>query len=244
MHEKRLNYAAMCGRYTDTKRDKQFLVRMGIEQAEIDFVPRYNIAPTQEASIVAQGSDGLELRRARWGLIPFWANDEKIGNSLINARSETLASKPAFREAYKKRRCLVLADGFYEWQKVGGGKQPIYIRMHEGRQFAFGGLRERWNDGERRVDSFTIITVEPNELCARVHDRMPLILPEADFAAWLDPSASAEQLATLLKPYRAAEMESFPVSTLVNSPRNEVAECVKPLLEAETARPRQAELFG
>src|SRR5687768_6914965 len=98
----------MCGRYTDTKRDKQFLVRMGIEQAEIDFVPRYNIAPTQEASIIAQGEHGFDLRRARWGLIPFWAKDEKIGNSLINARSETLASKPAFREAYKKRRCLVL----------------------------------------------------------------------------------------------------------------------------------------
>jgi putative SOS response-associated peptidase YedK len=154
-----------------------------------------------------------------------------------------LPGKPAFREAYRKRRCLVLADGFYEWQKVAGGKQPIYIRMHEGRQFAFGGLRERWHDGERRVESFTIITVEPNELCAKIHDRMPLILREEDFTAWLDPETGAERLTALLKPYRADEMESFPVSKLVNSPRNETAECVKPLVGTEAVRQNQPELF-
>jgi putative SOS response-associated peptidase YedK len=127
----------MRGRYTDTKRDKQFLVRMGIEQAEIDFVPRYNLSPTQQASVVMAGENGPELRRARWGLIPFWAKDEKIGSSLINARGETVPTKPAFRSSFKKRRCLVLADGFYEWQKVPGGKQPIYIRMREGKPFVF-----------------------------------------------------------------------------------------------------------
>ena len=104
----------MCGRYTDTKRDKQFLVRMGIEQAEIDFVPRYNLSPTQQASVVMWGDNGPQLRRARWGLIPFWAKDEKIGNSLINARGETVAAKPSFRTSFKKKRCLVLADGFFE----------------------------------------------------------------------------------------------------------------------------------
>jgi putative SOS response-associated peptidase YedK len=131
----------MCGRYTDTRRDKQFLVRMGITVQEFAFTPRYNIAPTQDAWIVAQSKGGTpELRTARWGLIPFWAKDEKIGNSLINARSETLAAKPAFREAYKKRRCLVLADGFYEWQKIAGGKKPVYIHLRDGQQFAFGGV--------------------------------------------------------------------------------------------------------
>ena len=124
----------MCGRYTDTKRDKQFLVRMGIEQAEIDFVPRYNLSPTQQASVVMFGDSGPQLRRARWGLIPFCAKDEKIGNSLINARGETVSTKPSFRTSFKKKRCLVLADGFFEWQKVSGGKQPIYIRMREGRR--------------------------------------------------------------------------------------------------------------
>jgi putative SOS response-associated peptidase YedK len=230
----------MCGRYTDTKRDKQFLVRMGIEQTEIDFVPRYNVAPTQQAAIVAQGERGLELRRARWGLIPFWAEDEKIGSSLVNARSETVATKAAFRHAYKKQRCLVLADGFYEWQKTSGGKQPIYFRMQEGQPFAFGGLWERWREGDRQVESFCIITVQPNELCEKVHDRMPLILREVDFAAWLDPKRSAEALTALLKPYGAEEMESFPVSRIVNTARIDSPDCIK---RSEPEPPPQEELL-
>lgn len=215
----------MCGRYTDTKRDKQFLVRMGIEQAEIDFVPRYNLSPTQQASIVLAGDAGVELHRARWGLIPFWAKDEKIGNSLINARGETVASKPAFRSSFKKRRCLVLADGFYEWQKTPGGKQPMYIRMTEGKPFAFAGLWDRWNE----IETFSIITVEPNELCAKVHDRMPLILMEEDFPKWLDSRTPIEEVGSLLKPYSAAEMEFFPVSKVVNTPRIDSSDCVKPI---------------
>src|SRR4051812_6701018 len=204
----------MCGRYTDTRRDKAMLVRMGVSASEqLAFTPRYNIAPMQDAWIVAPRADGsLELRQSRWGLIPFWAKEEKIGNSLINARCETLATKPAFREAYRKRRCLVLADGFYEWQKTPDGKQPIYIRMHQGRGFAFGGLREQWRNGERLVESFCIITVVPNELCATVHDRMPLILHENDFAKWLDPSTGADELGALLRPYAALEMDYFPVN--------------------------------
>ena len=186
----------MCGRYTDTKRDKQFLVRMGIEQAEIDFVPRYNLSPTQQASVVMWGDNGPQLRRARWGLIPFWAKDEKIGNSLINARGETVAAKPSFRTSFKKNRCLVLADGFFEWQKVDGGKQPIYIRMREGRPFVFAGLWDRWNETE----SFTIITTEPNQLCSNVHDRMPVILREDEFARWLDAGTPMESVSALIRP--------------------------------------------
>jgi putative SOS response-associated peptidase YedK len=229
----------MCGRYTDTKRDKQFLVRMGIEQTEIDFVPRYNLAPTQLGSIVVQDENGLELRRARWGLIPFWAKDEKIGNSLINARGESVATKPAFRSAFKKRRCLVLADGFYEWQKMAGGKQPIYTRMKEGKAFAFAGLWDRWKE----METFSIITVEPNELCAKVHDRMPLILPEEVLAKWLDERTPMEEVGSLLKPYCAEEMESFPVGKMVNAPRIDSPECVK-RIELEPPKEKEPGLPG
>jgi putative SOS response-associated peptidase YedK len=207
----------MCGRYTDTKRDKQFLVRMGIEQAEIDFVPRYNLSPTQQASVVMLSENGPELRRARWGLIPFWAKDEKIGSSLINARGETVATKPAFRSSFKKRRCLVLADGFYEWQKVAGGKQPIYIRMREGRPFVFAGLWGHWNE----LESFTILTTTPNDLCSKVHDRMPVILKEQDFSKWIDPVTPFDEVGSLIKSYATDEMECYPVSSVVSSPRTD-----------------------
>ena len=206
----------MCGRYTDTKRDKQFLVRMGLEQAEIDFVPRYNLAPTQTATIVASDDDGCpELRRSRWGLIPFWAKDEKIGSSLINARAEGIATKPAFRTSFRKKRCVVLADGFFEWQKVPGGKQPVYIRLKSGQPFVFGGLWDRWHE----LETFSIITVEPNELLSSVHTRMPLIFSPENIQRWLDPKASAEELTSLLRPYAADQMEFFPVSPQVNTPR-------------------------
>ena len=214
----------MCGRYTDTKRDKQFLVRMGVEQAEIDFVPRYNVAPTQFASVVSLNDDGrAELRRARWGLIPFWAKDEKIANRLVNARAEGLASKPAFRTAFKKRRCLVLADGFFEWQKVPGGKRPMYIYLNGGQPFVFGGLWDRWKD----VETFTIITVPPNELVSRIHDRMPLILPDEDIPRWLDPTTPEDALSALLRPHSAAKMDCCPVSFAVNTPKVDSPECIR-----------------
>ena len=213
----------MCGRYTDTKRDKQVLVRMGIEQAEIDFVPRYNLSPTQEASVVMAGESGPQLRRARWGLIPSWAKDEKIGSSLINARGETVATKPAFCSSFKKRRCLVLADGFYEWKKTAGGKQPIYIRMREGKPFLFAGLLDRWND----IETFTIITTTPNELCSKIYDRMPVILKEQDFRRWIDPATPLEEVGSLIQPYAADLMECYAVSSLVNSPHQDVEACVQ-----------------
>ena len=214
----------MCGRYTDTKRDKQFLVRMGIEQAEIDFVPRYNLAPTQTASIVACQEDGRpELRRSRWGLIPFWAKDEKIGSSLINARAEDIATKPAFRTSFRKKRCVVLADGFFEWQKVPRGKQPVYIHFQSSEPFVFGGLWDRWHG----LETFSIITVEPNELLSSVHNRMPLILPPENIQCWLDPKTSSEELTSLLRPYPARQMEFFPVSPQVNTPRIDSSELIE-----------------
>lgn len=216
----------MCGRYTDTKRDKAFLVRMGIEQAEIDFVPRYNLAPTQTASIVTFNEEGRPgLKRSRWGLIPFWAKDEKIGNTLVNARAEGVASKPAFRTSFRKRRCAVLADGFFEWQKVPYGKQPMYIHLKDGRPFVFGGLWDRWND----LETFTIITVEPNELVSSIHNRMPLILPEGDIVRWLDPKTPVEEVSSLLRPYPAREMGCFPVSPMVNGPKMDCPQILHPL---------------
>jgi putative SOS response-associated peptidase YedK len=220
----------MCGRYTDTRRDKAFLARFGV-QADFIFTPRYNIAPTQEASIIVQEENGsFNLRQARWGLVPSWAKDAKIASNLVNARSETIATKPAFRTAYRKRRCLVLADGFYEWRKIPGGKEPTHIRMHEGKPFAFGGLWESWRTPDGlALETFCLITLPPNDLCARIHNRMPLIVPEPNAAEWLDGKSSGESISELLKPYPSAEMECYPVSALVNSARNETAECVRPL---------------
>jgi putative SOS response-associated peptidase YedK len=216
----------MCGRYTDTRRKKAMLASAGV-QVDLAFVPRYNIAPTQEASIVALSENGRpEHKRARWGLLPVWTKSSTIPASLINARAETVATRPSFRQSYLKKRCLVLADGFYEWRKRSEGKQPIYIRMREGAPFAFGGLWEEWRGEERMVESFCIVTTRPNELCATVHDRMPLILREEDFAAWLDSGTNQRTVDALLRPFAAAEMESYPVSTAVINARNETAECV------------------
>jgi putative SOS response-associated peptidase YedK len=216
----------MCGRYTDTRRDKQLLVRLGVAnaaQAEMHFVPRYNLAPTQEASIVVRGADGPELRRGRFGMIPFWAKDQR--SMFVNLRDDTLATKPAFRKSFQKRRCLVLADGFYEWQKLGKFKQPIYIRMNGGGPFVFGALWDRWND----VDSFSIVTVPPNELLAPIHDRMPLVVKEEDASRWLDKETPLDEAAAMLKPYPAVKMQCHTVRPLVNNAQVDSPECIAPL---------------
>ncbi|MCB1056336.1 MAG: SOS response-associated peptidase, partial [Acidobacteria bacterium] len=167
----------------------------------------------------------------RWGLIPHWAKDPSIGNRLINARAETAAEKPAFRSSFSKRRCLVPADGFYEWQKTGGRKQPFYLQLKEHRPFAFAGLWARWKASEdETVQSFTLLTTTPNEVAAKVHDRMPVILPPESYDRWLDPELhDREALEALLLPYPAEAMEAYPVSTLVNSPQNDDPRCIEPI---------------
>ena len=190
----------MCGRYTETRREKALLKRLGIELPEQDlFTPRYNIAPTQTAGVIVESEDGQRaLRNFKWGLIPFWAKDEKIGSNAINARCETLAEKPMFRTSFKKRRCLVLADGFFEWQKVGNLKQPMYIRKRDGEPFVFGGLWDRWKSpAGTEVESFSIVTVEPNELASKIHNRMPLMLDVEQSNAWLNPKSTPDQLKPL-----------------------------------------------
>jgi putative SOS response-associated peptidase YedK len=175
-----------------------------------------------------------EFGEARWGLIPSWAKDAKLGARMINARAETVADKPAFRSAVRRRRCLIPSDGFYEWRKLAGGKQPYLIRFTDGSPFAFAGLWERWHDpvGEA-VDSCTIITTTPNEVVAELHDRMPVILPQRHHDEWLGSSAvDGDRLDHLLQPHPPAGMEAYPVSTRVNSPRNDDPECVRRIDQA------------
>lgn len=187
-------------------------------------VPRYNVAPTQP--LLALPNDGSRAAGFFvWGLVPSWAKDPSIGARLINARAETLAEKPAFRAAYKYRRCLIFSDGFYEWQARPGtkAKVPHFIRLKSGEPFAFAGLWEHWQspDGSE-VRSAAIITTEPNELVSSLHNRMPVILPRQAYVRWLDPSPrSASDLQPLLVPYPASGMEAYPISTQVNSPEND-----------------------
>jgi putative SOS response-associated peptidase YedK len=164
-------------------------------------------------------------------LIPSWADDPAIGARLINARAETVASKPSFRSAFRQRRCLIVADGFYEWQKLDRRKQPHYIRLRDGSPFAFAGLWERWDHtGSEPIESCTIITTEPNSLVAPLHNRMPVVLPRDDYAVWLDPEVQkADVLEPLLRPYAAKPMMAYPVSLRVNNPSHDSAECTEPL---------------
>ncbi len=196
------------------------------------WAPRYNIAPTQQTPTVVRAASQLarQFKLHRWGLIPPWAKDPGIGSQLINARAETVAIKPAFRKAFRERRCLILADGFFEWQRRGRHKQPCYIRMRDGRPFAFAGLWEYWEGPEgSAIDSCTILTTTANELVGTLHDRMPVILAPQDYDLWLDPAIlEAERLQSLLRAYPSEEMTACPVSTRVNNPANDSPECVEP----------------
>ena len=219
----------MCGRYMLTT-PVDALRQMFLFSERPNLAPRYNIAPTQDVPIVRRTRDGgaRELVMVRWGLVPYWADDPKIGNRLINARSESVARTAAFREAYQRRRCLVPADGFFEWQKIGKTRQPLLVRRKDQAPFAFAGLWERWpQPGGGVLRSCTIITGPANELVAPVHDRMPVILAPENFERWLDPGRDHGR--ELLKSYPAAELEAFPVSQRVNSPNNDDSECIAPL---------------
>jgi len=230
----------MCGRFTLATTPAALVEMFGLGETP-DLVPRYNIAPTQGApaiKLVTQEQEGgppvRVLRLLHWGLIPGWAQDPTVGNRMINARSETVAQKPAFRAAFKRRRCLVLADGFYEWKSLGRGKkQPHLIRMKDGRAFAFAGLWERWKGPEGELESCTVLTCEPNPLVAEIHKRMPVILHPGDYDRWLDPEIQdPDLLKQLLEPYPDTEMVAFPVNPRVNNPRFDDPECVSPLNEA------------
>lgn len=219
----------MCGRFSLT--DEIYRLQ---DQFQFEFngeyEPRYNIAPGQ--LILAVGSNGQRRKgnMLKWGLIPYWAKDEKIGYKMINARAESIDEKPSFKHAFKKRRCLILADGFYEWKKTDSVKQPFRFIMKDQKPFAFAGLWETWKKDGKPVHSCTIITTTSNEIIKDVHDRMPVILPENLYDLWLDPEyENTQHLKTLLTPYPAEKMDKYPVSTLVNSAKNETPECILPL---------------
>ena len=221
----------MCGRFTLTVDPAEVQEVFKNYTFPAKFAARFNIAPTQPV-LAIPNDDKYAADFFTWGLIPMWAKDPRIGSRLINARSETLAEKPAFRGSLKYKRCLILADGFYEWKSAGGkkGKTPFFIHMKDRKPFAFAGLWDSWNgpDGSQ-IKSCTIITTEPNELMTLLHNRMPVILHPRDYAKWLDPSPQTpDQLMPLLKPFPADAMDAYPVTTLVNKPANDIPELVIP----------------
>jgi putative SOS response-associated peptidase YedK len=209
----------MCGRYTESKRTADVKARIAFDRAQMELMPRFNIAPTQMAPVVVVNDGEVVLKPMRWGLIPFWAKDESIGDHMINARAETLKEKPAFRTPFKRRRCLVIADSFYEWQKLPNSKlkQPMRILLKDEQPFCFAGLWDTWTspDGSE-VETFTIITGEPNELVASIHNRMAVIMPPEHHQQWLDPKyQEAASLTQLLVPYSADQMKAHPVSVSI-----------------------------
>ncbi len=224
----------MCGRFTRTVDLTTIAKRFGVATMPDEMITplRYNIAPTQ--TVIVVGDDGQRyLTQMQWGLIPSWSKDPAIGNRMINARAETLAVEPAFRGALRTRRCLVAADGFYEWQQRGRGKQPIYITLKSREPFGFAGLWDTWTspDGEE-IKSCTIITTEANELLRPIHDRMPVILTKEAEAVWLDPTIQdPTKLLPLLTPYPPEEMEVHTVSTWVNNPAHDSPACIEALPE-------------
>lgn len=229
----------MCGRFVLTTPDQGLAVQFNLPEVP-DLKPRFNIAPTQPVAAVRAMRDGgdRELVMLHWGLVPFWAKDPAIGSRLINARSETASQKPSFRAAFRKRRCLVVADGFYEWQKVNGGKQPYLIRLRDAGAFGFAGLWEFWKGADDEVvESCTILTTSPNDLVRDIHTRMPVIVQPGDYELWLDLGVErAEMLNRVLRPYPSDLMVAYPVSRRVNSPKNDDPACIEPLAQGESLK--------
>jgi putative SOS response-associated peptidase YedK len=232
----------MCGRFTL----RTPLARVA-ELFELDSTgdwvsrqpPRFNVAPSQTVAAIRWNPErhARELVPLAWGLVPHWADDPAIGNRMINARAETVSGKPSFRDAFRRRRCLIPADGFYEWQKRGRSKQPYFIRLKEEQPFAFAGLWDRWDKLGEPIESCTIITTDANELVKPLHDRMPVMLDRDEAGRWLAAeSAEPEALQSLLRPFPAELMVAYPVSTVVNSPRYDGPECIEPAEQGKTQR--------
>lgn len=225
----------MCGRYTLRASPRQMALVFKLD-AIGDLRPRYNIAPTQIAPVVRASADGTrELAELRWGLIPSWATDRSIASRMINARCESAATKPAFREAMRKRRCLIPADGFYEWQKQGGQKQPFFIHRSDDAPFAFAGLWESWLDEERRpLETFTILTTAANDQLRPLHERMPVILGEENYSQWLDPASTDPKSLEPLLADPPPNLVLQPISSHVNSVANDDPTCIAPAQSQKT----------
>lgn len=221
----------MCGRYTIAKPERIVAVfEPDLMLADADR-PRFNIAPMQKVPVVMREEGQSVVRDCQWGLVPSWAKDPEEGNRMINARAESVAVKPSFRESFRKHRCLIPFDGFYEWRRIPDGrKQPMYIRVDKGAMLAFAGLYARWTSGKSSLLSCTIITTEANEKLKPIHDRMPVILPSSDWQRWTDSALEdRDALETMLKAFDGQRMDAFEVSTTVNSPAHDSPACISPL---------------
>lgn len=226
----------MCGRFTLTSSPTELARCFDLPEPPT-LVPRYNIAPGQDVAVVRQPAVGAPRRLDlhRWGLVPPWAADARIGSRMINARCETIAERRAFRDAFARRRCLIPADGFFEWRRLGGASQPFYVRSAAGGVLAFAGIYERWTGaGGEILRSCALITTAANDRMRDVHDRMPVILAPGDFATWLDPDlGERSRLDPLLAPCPSDRLELFPVSRRVNDPTNDAPVCIEPALDPQ-----------
>lgn len=220
----------MCGRFTQSKSLSEYQQRFGFQAGPIAFAPSFNLAPGREVLAVLAGEAGRQGEMLRWGLVPAWAQEERVGYKMINARAETLAAKPAFRGPFQRTRCLVPADGFYEWAPAPGGRQPYFLARQDREPFALAGLWDVWQGPQgRQLRSFTIVTTTANAVVKPIHDRMPVMLSPGGEGLWLEPEASPEDLAKLLRPYAAQQMQARPVSRRVNSAASEGPELIEPV---------------
>lgn len=221
----------MCGRFALFSHLSQIREAFNIQEVRSEFEPSYNIAPTQDIAVVVQREAGNSLEKMRWGLVPFWAKDPSIGSKMINARAETLSQKPSFKRPLKSQRCLVVADGFFEWTKINGSKVPMFIRPKSQRPFGFAGLYDLWQSPQgETITSCTIVTTQANDFLEPIHSRMPLILPKPEQGIWLDPTTpDIDEWLAALAPYPSDELEAYEVSRRVNSPQNNSIECVQPI---------------
>jgi putative SOS response-associated peptidase YedK len=232
----------MCGRFKLEAKPGRIAEEFDLAE-EPEVTPRYNIAPTQPVLAVVQDRKEpvRHAREMRWGLVPSWATDLSIGNSLINARAESILEKPAFKEAFRKRRCLIPADGFYEWKRAGSTKQPYHFGRADGDVFAFAGVWDRWQSPEGKwIESCSILTTDANALLNEVHDRMPVIVPREQYALWLDPDVEeSPDLKEVMRPFDSRQMKGYPVSKTVNSPNNETSACAEEI-QPDSDEPQQS----
>jgi putative SOS response-associated peptidase YedK len=221
----------MCGRFSAAFSFREIKVHWNL-YGDLSFEPRYNIAPSQSVPVIVRNGDHNEAKLMKWGLVPSWAPDPSIGNRMINARAETLLEKPSFRNLVAQRRCLIPADGFYEWRREGNRKVPVWIHLKKKEPFAFAGLWDSWRNPQEGdvLNTFTIITTEPNSLLRPIHNRMPVIYDAAMGRQWLEHSFDrAMTLAAVLRPWPSEFMEAWDVSPMVNSPENDAPECIRPV---------------
>jgi putative SOS response-associated peptidase YedK len=217
----------MCGRFSLVPTPEE-LTNTFFLKINVAVTPRYNIAPGQQVLIIRQGERGKKISAVRWGLLPHWAKDEKLSHKLINARAETVQDKPVFQDAFKERRCIVPATGFYEWKTVGNRKQPYFIKMNNGRLFAMAGIWESWQGPKgEAIESCAILTTDANTIVGKIHDRMPVILPQSSYGLWLDPIRNGQSYHEYFHSYDPFKMTAYQVSSMVNNVKNEGEGCIK-----------------